>query len=91
MSEYTLVPNKCVSYSAAYRSFKSMLKIVGLDPSKFGLHSPRIGATTDAFFNNVPNHVIDQQGRWKCPLSKFTYLRFQEKEFVSAIKHSSRY
>jgi hypothetical protein len=29
------------------------------------LKSAGFGATTDAFFNGVPAHVIDQQGRWK--------------------------
>jgi hypothetical protein len=66
-----------------------MLKNAGFDPKKFGLHSPRIGATTDAFFNGVPSHVIDQQGRWKSENSKYNYLRKNEKHLLFHIKKCS--
>jgi len=63
-----------------------MLQNHGFDPSKYGLHSMRIGATTDAMYNGVPHHIIDKQARWKCPNSKFTYLRTKEKKFVNHLR-----
>jgi hypothetical protein len=89
--EWDIVPEKSVSYSVALRYFKSMLKSVHLDPAMFGLHSPRIGATTDAFFQGVPDHVIDQQGRWKSSNSKYSYLRKNEDNLIHHIKKYSRY
>jgi hypothetical protein len=58
-----------------------MLVWAGLDPSKYGLHSPRSGATTEAFKLGVDHHIIDLKGRWKSKLSKFNYVRFSDKEF----------
>jgi hypothetical protein len=56
---------KCLSYNVALKHFKAMLSFAGFDAKNFGLHSPRIGATTDAFFHKVLEHVINQRGRWK--------------------------
>jgi hypothetical protein len=78
---------KTLSYNVALKNFKCMLELAGFDPKKYGLHSPRIGATTDAFFNKLPDHVIDQRGRWKIKNSKFNYLRMNEKHFISALKN----
>jgi len=89
--EYTVVPNKQLRYPAAYKSFKQLLKDSGLDSAKFGIHSPRIGGATDAFYNKVPLHVIDLQGRWKSTKSKFTYLRLDEKRFIKQVQASSSY
>lgn len=63
-----------------------MLHTAGIDPIKFGLHSPRIGGTTDAFFRNVPGYLIDMKGRWKNPLTKYRYLRSDEDRFVQLFK-----
>jgi hypothetical protein len=52
----------------------------------FGLHSPRIGATADAFKEKVPEHVIDKRGRWKSSNSKFGYLRKKEDYFIDCLK-----
>jgi len=68
-----------------------MLKTAGLDPVKFGLHSPRIGGATDAFCNNVPDYIIDIQGRWKCPTTKYRYLRVDENRVLEQLKNSSVY
>ncbi len=57
------MPGKSVSYSAASKVFKTMLIFANLDPTLYGLHSPRIGGATDAFRNGIPDYVIDEQGR----------------------------
>jgi hypothetical protein len=57
------MPGKPVSYARALAEFRKMLEFSGLNSKLFGLHSPKIGATSDAFSRNVPAYVIDQQGR----------------------------
>jgi hypothetical protein len=59
-----------------------MLAWAGLNPSKYGLHSPRVGATTEAFKLDVDPHIIDLKGRWKSKNSKYNYVRYTDKEFV---------
>jgi hypothetical protein len=86
MAEYVTVPGKAVSYNAALKYFKNMLKDAGLDFKMFGLHSPRIGATGDAFQAKVPEHVIDRRGRWKSTNSKFGYLQKNESYFLECLK-----
>jgi len=66
-----------------------MLANHGFNPSMYGLHSPRIGAATDALYGGVPHHIIDKQARWRCPTSKFTYLRVKDREFVNALNTRS--
>jgi hypothetical protein len=75
VSEYKIIPNKQLSYSAAYVEFKNLLKYCDLEPSLYGLHSARIGAATDAFMSNVPGFLINAKGRWKSEKSKYSYLR----------------
>jgi len=84
-------PDNPVSYSAAYRNFKLLLREAGLNPDLFGLHSPRIGGATDAFYNKVPHHVIDAQGRWRDPKTKMGYLRLLENRFVHALQGATNY
>ena len=85
------MPNKAVSYPAAYKAFKKLLTFANLDASKFSLHSPRAGGATDAFHNNVPNFIIDRQGRWKSSDTKYLYLRHKETELVTEIRKASSY
>jgi len=89
--EYGLLPKKSLSYPAAYKSFKTLLTDAGLVANDFGLHSPRSGGATDAFYNNIPLYLIDLQGRWKSSSSKYGYLRLDETRLAQSIKHSSRY
>jgi hypothetical protein len=80
-----IVEGKALSYNVALKNFKIMLQHAHLDPKLYGLHSPRIGAATDAFFKNIPYHVIDQQGRWKSSNTKFNYLRLNENHLLHHI------
>ena len=59
-----------------------MLKWAGLNPSLYGLHSPRAGATTEAFALGLEHHIIDIKGRWKSKCSKSSYLRHTDKEII---------
>ena len=80
MSRYCT--GKSVSYSAALKAFKTMVSFAELNLELYGLHLPRIGGATDAFRNIVSSHTIDRQGRWKSSATKFSYLRFEEENFV---------
>ena len=51
------------------------MKKFGFDPTRFGLHSQRIGGTTDMFQNKVSHRLIDIQGRWKSSKTKYRYAR----------------
>jgi hypothetical protein len=74
---------------AAYNSFKKMLDFAGLDSKKFGLHSPRVGAATDAHRNDVPDYVIDKQGRWKSGNMKRRYCRPHVDDWLDIVKHKT--
>jgi hypothetical protein len=60
---------------AAYAGFKKLCVGAGLDPVKYALHSPRIGAATDAQLNGLPDNLIDFRGRWKSASTKKRYCR----------------
>jgi hypothetical protein len=90
-SEYFVVPGKPVSYSQALTCFKNLLKFANLDYSKYGMHSPRRGGTTDAFVNNVPDFVIDIQGRWKSHQSKYRYVKLTEKDVCKKLANATSY
>ena len=85
------VSGKQLSYVAAYKAFKNLLTVVGLDPKKYSLHSLRIGGTSDAFEASVPLHVIDKQGRWKCPKTKYRYCRVKDIETVENLRPAFKY
>ena len=78
--------NAKLSYSAAYVAFKKLLCKFSLDPSKFALHSPRIGGTIGMFQNKVPKRLIDRQGRWKNRKTKYRYAPDDIKNFVKHLK-----
>jgi hypothetical protein len=82
---HTYQPGKPLSYSAAFKAFKTLIKKHGLNPDNFGLHSMRAGGATDAFRENVPLHVIDKQGRWRSKYTKYRYFRSSNAEHVSQI------
>jgi hypothetical protein len=68
-----------------------MLTWAGLDSSKYGLHSPRSGATTEAFKLGVDPHIIDLKGRWKSRESKFHYVKLSDKEFFRKSRKVKKY
>ena len=85
------MPGKQLSYVTAYKAFKKLLQQVDLDPRKFALHSPRIGGTSDAFEAAVLLHVVDKQGRWKCPNTKYRYCQVKDTVTVSSFLPALRY
>jgi hypothetical protein len=75
------VPDKQLSYMAAYNALKKFCTDAGLDAKKFGLL--RSGATTDAFAKNLPEHLIDLRGRWKSAATKHRYCKPSVNDLLS--------
>jgi hypothetical protein len=74
---------------AAYNSFKKILDFAGLDVKKFAMHSPRVGAATDAYKNGVPGYIIDKRGRWKSASMKKRYCRPGVNDWLEIVKHKT--
>ena len=67
-------PDKPISYSSIRDGFRRDLKNIGVDPSKFGLHSLRSGGATSAANNGVNDRVFQRHGRWKSAEAKNIYV-----------------
>jgi hypothetical protein len=74
---------------AAYNAFKKLLKDAGLDPRLYAMHSPRVGATTDAFAAGISDHVIDIRGRWKSAETKYRYCRPRTKDWMREVRYKT--
>lgn len=77
--------HKKLSYSAAHSGLKSLLKKFGMHNLQLSLHSPRIGATTDAFQAGTPAYIIDKRGRWKDKNTKYNYAKDSDEQLVKVI------
>ena len=63
-------------YPEALAALRQVAAKAGDDPSEIGLHSLRIGAaTTLAAGGEVPQRVIQREGRWKSSESSKVYTR----------------
>ena len=63
-------------YTEALGSLRHVVEKAGDDPSEVALHSLRIGAaTTLATGGEVPQRVIQREGRWKSPKSSKMHTR----------------
>jgi integrase len=67
--------NRSLSYTRARELLINCLTVLGLDSSKFCLHSLRSGDTTAAAANNISDRLIKEHGRWKTDFSKDGYIQ----------------
>ena len=58
-------PDKPISYSCIRDGFRRDLKNIGVDPSKFGLHSLCSGGATSAANSGINDRIFQRHGRWK--------------------------
>ena len=72
---YKLRQGPHLSYSRAREILLQNLSALGLDKSKFGLHSFRSGGATSASNRGVPDRLIKKHGRWKTDFAKDGYVR----------------
>jgi hypothetical protein len=75
---------------AAYNSFKKLLKDANLNPELFGMHSPRVGAATDAHADGIPGYIIDLRGRWKSSSMKKRYCRPPKEIWMKTVLNKSK-
>jgi integrase len=72
---YKLREGNPISYTRAREIFLYHISLLGLDRSKFGLHSLRSGGATAAALKGVPDRLIKKHGRWKTDKAKDLYVR----------------
>ena len=55
-----------LGYRRALKALRQIVELAGNDPNPFGLHSLRIGgATAMAAGGQIPDRVVEREGRWK--------------------------
>ena len=67
-------PDKPISYNCIRDGFRRDLKNIGVDPSKFGIHSLRSGGATSAANNGINDRIFQRHGRWKSAEAKNIYV-----------------
>ena len=76
---------KALSYTRCREVLLSALEDIGLDSSKYALHSLRSGGASAAAGNNVPDRLLKVHGRWSSDKAKDGYIKdsLQQKILVS--------
>ena len=76
---------KALSYTRCREILLSALEDIGLDSSKYALHSLRSGGASAAASNNVPDRLLKVHGRWSSDRAKDGYIKdsLQQKILVS--------
>ena len=67
--------NKPLTYTRARELILSALQSIGLDKSKFGLHSLRSGGATSAAASGICDRLFKKHGRWRSDKAKDGYVR----------------
>ena len=77
--------NSPLSYTRAREILLDALKVIGVDSSKYSLHSLRSGGVSAAAANKVPDRLLRAHGRWATNKSKDGYISdsLQHKLLVS--------
>ena len=73
-SGMTLRP-ETMTYSRAKELFSKQLRAISLDAKKFGLHSLRLGGTTEAAAWGIPDRLIQRHGGWRSEVSMNMYIK----------------
>ena len=81
-SKSKLIP---VTYLNFQSFLKSLVKLVGLNPSDFSTHSFRRGGATHAFASSVPSELIKSHGDWSSD-AYLVYLEFSFSQKLSVSK-----
>ena len=74
-NEGAFLRSQKLSYSRALELVRLLLKDIGLDAQKYGLHSMRSGRASLAAALGVPDRLIMRQGGWKSVFSKNRYIK----------------
>lgn len=76
---------KSLSYTRAREILLSVILEIGLDSSKYALHSSRSGGATTVVNNKVPDSLLEVNGRWASETAKDGYIEvsIEQKILVS--------
>ena len=77
---------KPLSYTRVREIILSALESIGLDKSKFGLHSLRSGGATAAASAGIHDRLFKKHGRWASDKAKDGYVRENIKEKLTVSK-----
>ncbi|XP_076100861.1 uncharacterized protein LOC143070462 [Mytilus galloprovincialis] len=83
---YKLRGLKPLSYTRVRAIILSALESIGLDKSKFGLHSLRSGGATAAASAGIQDRLFKKHGRWASDKAKDGYVRENIKEKLTVSK-----
>ncbi|XP_076080334.1 uncharacterized protein LOC143051258 [Mytilus galloprovincialis] len=83
---YKLRGLKPLSYTRVREIILSALESIGLDKSKFGLHSLRSGGATAAASDGIHDRLFKKHGRWASDKAKDGYVRENIKEKLTVSK-----
>ena len=86
-SGYKLDKKRKLSYTRTREIFLERLQDLGLDKSKFGLHSLRSGGASAACKAGVSDRLIMKHGRWKSEKSKDRYIHETVQQKLSVTKN----
>ena len=73
-SSFKLDSNRKLSYTRAREILLEKLEQLGIDKTRFGLHSLRSGGASEAGNAGVPDRLIMKHGRWTSEKSKNLYI-----------------
>lgn len=71
---FKLRGNNPLSYTRAREVLLAALESIGLDKSKFGLHSLRSGGATAAASAGIADRLFKKHGRWSSESAKDGYV-----------------
>jgi len=71
-----------LTYSRATELFKKQLKVIGLDPSQYGLHSLRSGGASTAAAAAIPDRLLMRHGGWRSQTAKNMYIKESEQALL---------
>ena len=86
-NNYKLRKSGKLSYTTAREILLSALQYIGLDKSKFGLHSLRSGGATAAAAAGIEDRIFKKHGRWKSDKAKDGYVKESLEERLSVTKN----
>ena len=74
-------PSRTIPYSLALANMRTMLRNLGYDAQKYGLHSSRRGAATHSAQIGIPDSEIQLSGGWQSAKSMKLYVDRKPKQF----------
>ena len=75
-----------LSYTRALEKVRTMLKSIGLDPLKYGLHSMRSGRASLAAAIGIHDRLTMRHVGWKSESSKNRYIKEAKEPFVKCFQ-----